>query len=230
MLLSRLPNDAFFDEHIDPARPCFSHVCYPSEESPYYQRVLRFLSDRCCKHDDDYIVHGTELTMQVDECTAMAIVCSDPLPGDALMMPIVTEVKTCCRYNDHLMYPGDNFQDFETCSQVTCDENYSYKQIHYDGCCNLNGQMIEESTMSEDGNYICFGGNAYHVTQQLRSFAANDPFPSIFVETQEDLRSLSKVVRALAQDEKEDMKPCLQSDSFHNCIGILRKRRSILEE
>ncbi len=46
-----------------PMNPCFAHVCYPQDEAPYYFWQERFLADKCCKHEEHFVVYGEELIM-----------------------------------------------------------------------------------------------------------------------------------------------------------------------
>ncbi len=63
-----LKNAPFFTEHYVSDKPCYSHICYPTDggDTSYVWKE-RFDSNRCCKHHDHSIEIGEELRMQNEE-------------------------------------------------------------------------------------------------------------------------------------------------------------------
>ena len=46
-----MENAKFFDEHPDPNRPCYTHICYPKDSEPFYFWEERFQIDKCCRYE-----------------------------------------------------------------------------------------------------------------------------------------------------------------------------------
>ena len=90
-----MANAKFFDEHPDPGRPCYTHICYPSKEEPFYTWRERFLVDKCCQFEGNDIVYGSELVLKgeddlEDGCSdSLVVKCQLPLDNDAPLIPVV---------------------------------------------------------------------------------------------------------------------------------------------
>ena len=71
-----MKNAKFFAEHADQSNPCYAHVCYPSEEPPYYTWVSRFQSEKCCKHHDHVLAFDQEIILsEDDDCRSQVLKC-----------------------------------------------------------------------------------------------------------------------------------------------------------
>ncbi len=80
----------------------------------------------------------------------------------------------CCKYNNQVIYPGENLNDLESCGIVQCRQdpgNNGFEIVHEilfeDGCCNYNGQIIGEAQLHTDGGqtFLCFEGEVYNVNR-----------------------------------------------------------------
>ena len=97
-----IPNASYFQAHPDPARPCYTHICYPKDDSPFYFWEERFLADKCCKYRGNEIVYGTEVLLESDDqCSEEIVRCEVPQNDpDAPLIPvhevsIFSYFKTC---------------------------------------------------------------------------------------------------------------------------------------
>lgn len=177
-----LANSPFFTEHIDPNRPCHNHVCYPSDNHPFYEWSDRFDTDKCCTYNGEHIVMGQEKVLAnpdggLSECEETVVRCQLPDEANAPLIAVVEMSQTkCCVYNGTTIHPEKMVLLPEICSVVHCQHTDNrvleiiQNVVDSNGqCCELEGKVIKNGWMGRDKSgqvAICHNGQMWHVRKR----------------------------------------------------------------